>query len=127
MVWKLDRLSSSLKDLIGVVGWLEFLDIGLISLHESVDTLSNAGKLVFHLFGAEVEFEHNLIQERTRAGIQAERARGRKGGRPKALDGDKRDLFVKLYDVNRYTIIETCEMMHISKPTLYKYAEGTRD
>ena len=52
MVWKLDRLSSSLKDLIGVVGWLEFLDIGLISLHEFVDTFSSAGKLVFHLFGA---------------------------------------------------------------------------
>ena len=72
MVWRLNRLSSSLKDLIGMVGWLEFLDIGLISLHESVDTLSSAGKLVFHLFGALAEFERNLIRERTRASFQAD-------------------------------------------------------
>ena len=110
-----------------MVGWLEFLDIGLISLHESVDTLSNAGKLVFHLFGALAEFERNLIRERTCAGLQAECARGRKGGRPKALDRDKRDLVVKLYDVKRYTIIQIFEMLQIPKPTLYKYAEGTRN
>ena len=125
-VWRLDRLSRSLKDLIEMVTQLESSGIGLKSLHESIDTSSSTGKLVFHLFGALVEFERNLIRERTRAGLRTARARGRLGGRPKALDWDKRDLAVKLYDEKQHTIVQICEMMHISKPTLYKYVENTR-
>ena len=90
-VWRLDRLSRSLKDLIEMVTQLESLDIGLKSLHEVIDTSSSTGKLVFHLFGALAEFERNLIRERTRAGLRAARIRGRQGGRPKALDRDRRD------------------------------------
>ena len=127
VVWRLDRLSRSLKDLIEVVGRLETLDIGLKSLHESVDTSSSTGRLVFHLFGALAEFERNLIRERTRAGLQAARARGRKGGRPKALDPGRQELAVRLYDERQYTVNRICEMMNISKPTLYKYVESARN
>ena len=125
-VWRLDRLSRSLKDLIEMVTRLESSGVGLKSLHEAIDTSSSTGKLVFHLFGALTEFERNLIRERTQAGLWVARARGRLGGRPKALDRNQRGLAVKLYDEKQHTISQICQMMHISKPTLYKYAESAR-
>lgn len=123
VVWRLDRLSRSLKDLIEMVNMLESRNIGLKSLHEVIDTSSNSGKLIFHIFGALSEFERNLIRERTQAGLQAARARGRKGGRPKSLSSDKQALAVKLYNEKQHTVDNICEMMGISKPTLYKYIE----
>ena len=75
------------------------------------------------MFGALAEFERSLIRERTQAGLAAARARGRKGGRPKALNGDKRRLAVKLYNQREHGINEICQLMGISKPTLYKYVE----
>ena len=127
VVWRLDRLSRSLKDLIEMVSLLDSKGIGLKSIHESIDTSSSTGKLIFHIFGALAEFERNLIRERTHAGLQAARSRGRVGGRPKALDGNKRELAVKLYDDKKHSIKEICTMMNISKPTLYKYIEASRE
>jgi DNA invertase Pin-like site-specific DNA recombinase len=121
VVWRLDRLSRSLKDLIEKVTLLESKGIGLKSLHEAVDTSSSSGKLIFHIFGALAEFERNLIRERTNAGLKAARARGRKGGRPKALNKDKQALAVKLYEEKNHTVNQICTMMAISKPTLYAY------
>ena len=121
VVWRLDRLSRSLKDLIDIITLLESKEIGLKSLHESIDTTSSAGKLIFHIFGALAEFERTLIRERTHEGLQAARARGRKGGRPKALSADQQALAVKLYDEKQHTIAQICRMLGISKPTLYKY------
>jgi len=126
VVWRLDRLSRSLKDLIEMVTLLESKDIGLKSLQEAIDTSSSSGKLIFHIFGALAEFERNLIRERTQAGLQAARARGRKGGRPKSLDKDKQALVVKLYEEKKHTIKQICQMMGISKPTLYKYIEAAK-
>ena len=126
VVWRLDRLSRSLKDLIEMVSLLESRDIGLKSLHESIDTRSSSGKLVFHMFGALAEFERNLIRERTQAGLAAARARGKKGGRPKSLSPDKQALAVKLYDEEKHTVKQICQMMGISKPTLYKYLDAAR-
>ena len=71
--------------------------MGLRSLHEALDTTTPSGKLTFHIFGALAEFERQLIQERTQAGLRVARARGRLGGRPKALHADKRQLAVQLY------------------------------
>ncbi len=127
VVWRLDRLSRSLKDLIEMVTLLESKGIGLKSLQEAIDTSSSSGKLIFHIFGALSEFERNLIRERTQAGLQAARARGRKGGRPKALNKDKRALAIKLYEEKKHTVDQICEMMGVSKPTLYKYIEAERD
>ena len=81
---------------------------------------------LFHLFGALAEFEKNLIQERTQAGLSAARARGRLGGRQKRLDLAKRSLVVKLYKDKESTAKEICSMMGISKPTLYKYLREYR-
>ncbi len=85
VVWKLDRLGRSLKDLIEHVEHLKSNGIEFKSLNESIDTASPTGKFTFHLFSALAEFERDLIRERTRAGLAAARARGRIGGRKKAL------------------------------------------
>ena len=123
VVWRLDRLGRSLKELIKIVESLDQQDVELQSLQESLATHSSGGRLIFHLFGALAEFERHLIQERTQAGLKAARARGRLGGRPKALDPAKRQLAVKLYSEKQHTIKEICQMMGISKPTLYSYIE----
>ena len=121
IVWRLDRLGRSLKDLID---WLNYLDtegVALRSLQESIDTTTTTGKLVFHIFGALAEFERHLIVERTQAGLSAARARGRLGGRPKILDADKKQVVIDLYNERKFTVKQICEMLNISKPTLYNY------
>lgn len=127
-VWRLDRLGRSLRDLIDWANYLEQQGVGLQSLQENIDTTTPTGKLTFHLFGALAEFERNLIKERTQAGLAAARARGRLGGRPKALDRDQRRLVVDLYHQKKLPIRRICKMMGISKPTLYKYVrENQKD
>lgn len=121
VVWRLDRLSRSLKDLIEMVALLDSKRIGLRSLQEPIDTSSSSGKLIFHIFGALAEFERNLIRERTHAGLEAARARGRSGGRPKKLSKDKENLALKLYEDKKHSIAQICNLIGVSKPTLYKY------
>lgn len=121
VVWRLDRLGRSLKHLIELMAELEKQKIGFQSLQESIDTTTPGGRLVFHIFGALAEFERNLISERTRAGLEAARVRGRKGGRPKKLSAEKRSLAIDLYNQNKYSIHEICQAVGISKPTLYAY------
>src|SRR5947207_9855055 len=126
VVWRLDRLGRSLKHLIEVVSNLEKLGIGFKSLTENIDTTTSGGKLIFHIFGALAEFERNLIRERTNAGLLAARARGRKGGRPKAktLDTPKKvALAQSLYDNKNNTIDEICKMLNVSQTTLYRYIQ----
>ena len=133
VVWRLDRLGRSLKDLIELINQLEERKIGFKSLQDPVDTTSPGGMLVFHIFGALAEFERNLIRERTKAGLEAARARGKKGGRRKALNEEQAGRLFQLYDDTNadgrknYTIKEICDMMGISKSTLYSYLEGRND
>ena len=121
VVWRLDRLGRSLKHLIQLVEKLERLGIELRSLQENIDTTTSGGRLVFHVFGALAEFECNLIRERTQAGLSAARARGRQGGRPKLLDSKKREVALRLYQERQHSITEICQIMGISKSTLYNY------
>lgn len=121
IVWRLDRLGRSLKDLIEWVNYLDSKGVALKSLEESIDTTTATGKLTFHIFGALAEFERQLIRERTQAGLAAARARGRLGGRPKSLSPEKRKLAIQLYNDKKIPVKEICEMMGISKPTLYGY------
>jgi DNA invertase Pin-like site-specific DNA recombinase len=125
VVWRLDRLGRSLKHLMETVTRLEERGVGFQSLQESVDTTTSGGRLVFHIFGALAEFERNLIHERTRAGLAAARARGRKGGRRRALDEKKRQLLCQLYEERKYTVTEICEIMGVSKSTLYSYLKAS--
>jgi len=85
VVWRLDRLGRSLADLVKIVSDLEAKGVGFESLTEKIDTTSAAGKLMLHVFAALAEFERNIIRERTKAGLAAARARGRKGGRKPSL------------------------------------------
>ena len=121
VIWRLDRLGRSLKDLIGLVERLDATGVGLRSVQENIDTASIGGRLVFHLFGALAEFERNLIRERTQAGLSAARARGRKGGRKKRLDPAKREVALRLYRERKHTIAEICRMMGVGRSTLYNY------
>lgn len=124
VVWRLDRLGRSLKHLIELMQELEGQGIGFQSITEAIDTITPGGKLVFHIFGALAEFERNLIRERTKAGLEAARARGSKGGRKKKLDATKRKLAVDLYQGKKHTISEICQTVGISKPTLYAYVNA---
>lgn len=123
IVWRLDRLGRSLKNLISLMEELKAHGIGLQSLCEGIDTTTASGQLVFHLFAALAEFERNLIKERTQAGLSAARSRGRVGGRPKSLDSTKRQLAVRLYNERKLSVKEICRVMNISKPTLYSYID----
>ncbi len=86
VVWRLDRLGRSLRNLLELVEQLKERKVGFRSIQESMDTSTSGGNLIFQVFGALAEFERNLIQDRTNAGLAAARARGRSGGRPKKLD-----------------------------------------
>ena len=124
VVWRLDRLGHSLKHLIELITELESQGIGFQSITEAIDTTSPGGTLVFHIFGAYAEFERNLIRERTRAGLEAARGRGRKGGRRYKLDARKRAMTVELYRGKQHTVGEICDMVGISKPMLYSYVNA---
>jgi DNA invertase Pin-like site-specific DNA recombinase len=120
VVWRLDRLGRSLPHLISTMTDLEEWGIGSKSLTENIDTTTSGGKLIFHIFGALAEFERNLIRERTNAGLMAARARGRKGGRPKALTGKKLSIAQDLYNNKGNSITEILQTLKISKATLYR-------
>lgn len=124
VVWRLDRLGRSLKHLIEVITFLEERNIGFSSIQESIDSTTSGGKLIFHIFGALAEFERNLICERTKAGLAAARARGRKGGRPRALDDRKIKLMRNLYNSKKHPVSEICDSLGVSKSTLYNYLKG---
>lgn len=124
VVWRLDRLGRSLKHLIEAITKLNNRKIGFKSITENIDTTTSGGKLIFHIFGALAEFERDIIRERTNAGLQAARARGRLGGRPKAkvLNTPKKvALAQSLYDNKNNTIEEICKTLDISRSTLYRY------
>ncbi|MBY5963636.1 recombinase family protein [Marinobacter nauticus] len=118
VVWKLDRLARSLKDLVEIVQDLQDRGIGFKSLTESIDTTSSGGRLVFHIFGALAEFERDLIRERTMAGLEAARARGRKGGRKPALSKtDIQKAAAMLLDP-KITKTEVAQHFGVSRTTL---------
>lgn len=127
VVWRLDRLGRSLRHLIELMNELEGQGIGFQSITEAIDTTTPGGKLVFHIFGALAEFERNLIRERTKAGLEAARARGKQGGRRKKLDQKKRQLAVDLYRQKKHGVMEICQMVGITKPTLYAYVSASNE
>jgi len=126
VVWRLDRLARSMKQLIETVEELEARKVGFRSLTESIDTNTSGGKLVFHIFGALAEFERSIIQERTRAGLAAARARGRTRGRPPSLDKEDRAAAVALLRDPNIPVKEVARRLGISVAALYQHFPGGR-
>ena len=121
IAWWLDRLGRSLKHLIETVTMLKAQGVAFKSLTENINTATTTGNLVFHIFGALAEFERNLITERTMAGLDAARARGRKGGRPRRNSAAGNVAMAKkLYRDRTRTIAEILQTLHISRAILYR-------
>ena len=127
VIWRLDRLARSLKDLLEQVTSLEGRDIELVSLQEQIDTTTPAGRALFQMCGVMAEFERNLISERTKAGLAAARARGRKGGRKRKVTTAQLKRAGALMREKRLTVREIARLAGVSTNTLYRYLtpEGT--
>lgn len=121
VVWRLDRLGRSLKDLVQRVEQLRERGVGFRSLHENIDTTSSVGKFQFHVFSALAEFERELIRERTLAGLQAARARGRMGGRKRSMTPEKVKMAARLMKDPAISVEEICRTLGVSRTTLYRY------
>ena len=120
VVWRLDRLGRSLSDLVRIVAELEQRGVGFLSLTENIETGNAAGKLIFHVFASLAEFERNLIRERTRAGLDAARARGRFGGRKPKLDVKQtREIRALLRDP-QVRVTDVAKRYGVSRTTIYK-------
>jgi DNA invertase Pin-like site-specific DNA recombinase len=126
VVWKLDRLARSLKQLIETVEGLGEKGMGLRSLTEAIDTTTSGGKLIFHIFGALSEFERGVIRERTRAGLDAARARGRTGGRPPALNHQDLAMAKTLLRDPSITVEQVARRLGVVPSTLYRHLPGGR-
>lgn len=126
LITKLDRLGRSLRHLLDLVADLAERGVDLRVLHQALDTTGPSGKLTFAILGAVAEFERDLISERTREGLDAARARGRKGGRPAALSPAKAEHARKLRDGGEHTMAQIAELVGCSRATLYRVLEPAR-
>lgn len=121
VIWKLDRLGRSLRDLIEIVMRLEQEGVSFVCITQNIDTRTPSGKLFFHIFGALAEYERELIRERTKAGLTAARARGRKGGRKPAMNEEQIEQARAMMNNPKLKIKSIIKTLGVSKATLYKY------
>src|SRR5215211_4966994 len=121
VVWRLDRLGRSLRHLIDTITALDERGVGFKSLTENIDTTTSEGKLVFHIFGALAEFEREIIRERTQAGLQSARSRGKIGGRPKALTPKEVQILRNMAADKSLTVSDICKTLGIGRTTFYRY------
>lgn len=127
VIWKLDRLGRSLRDLVNIVDVLYKKGIEFRSIQDGIDTRTPLGRYQFALFAALAEYEREMIIERTRAGLLAARERGRVGGRKKGLSPEAKKVAkaaASLYRNNENKIDEICTILNISKSTLYRYLKS---
>jgi DNA invertase Pin-like site-specific DNA recombinase len=126
IVWKLDRLARSMKQLIETIETLRSRGIGFRSVTEAIDTTTAQGVLVFHMFSALAEFERALIRERTRAGLDAAKRAGRRGGRPPKLTEDDLSVARTLLANPDMTVADIAGRLGVSPATLYRYLPAAR-
>ena len=124
VVYKLDRLGRSLKHLLEVVSELNSKEVGIRSINDAIDTTTPQGRLFFNISASFAEFERDLIRERTKSGLEAARARGRKGGRRQGMTKEaeqKAILAETYYKEGKMGVNQIAEEIGVSKMTLYKY------
>ena len=126
MVWKLDRLGCSFRNLVDLMELFHKQKVGFRSLTEPIDTTTPSGVLVFNIFSAMAQFEYGLTRERTIAGLKAARAHGRKGGRPYKLSCQDIAVVCRLYDSKTMTVKEIADKFGVSRSTVYKAVEQTK-
>jgi DNA invertase Pin-like site-specific DNA recombinase len=121
VIYKLDRLGRSLKELLILIDDLKKREITLIILSQNIDTSTNTGKLMLQLFGMIAEFERDLIRERTMAGLKSARARGKVGGRRYILNASQTENLKLIHGAGKTKNADICEMFGIKISTLHKY------
>lgn len=121
IVWRLDRLGRSMPHLLEVVGELGQRSVAFRSLTEAIDTTTAGGRLLFHVMGALAEFEHQLIVERTCAGLAAARARGRTGGRRRVMSDDQVRVARQMRDLGDYSTQAIADALGVSRRSIYRY------
>lgn len=126
VVWKLDRLGRSTKNVLALIETLEQREVGFRSLTEGVDTRGPFGKAMLTVLAAFAQLERDLIAERTKAGLAEARAKGRVGGRPKALTPKDVSFIQKLYDSGDFTAKEIASKLNVSVATAYRYLTEAR-
>ena len=126
VVWRLDRLGRSIRDLLQIVDRLDKGGINFISLKEKFDTSTAAGRLVFHFFAALTQFERELIRERTKAGLSTARARGRKGGRKRLLSSQQIRVAKMMWDSREHTRHEIAAHLGVSPATIDRALRASR-
>jgi DNA invertase Pin-like site-specific DNA recombinase len=126
VVWRLDRLGRSLRNLISLVSDLEQRGVELVSLTEAIDTSTPGGKLLFHMMAALAEFEAALIRERTMAGLAAARERGRVGGRPTVWTPEKRRTAEAMWASGEHDVSSIARVLGISRASVYRVLDVRR-
>ncbi len=126
VVWKLDRLSRSLKDLLHILDRVEAAGVGFRSLTEAIDTTTPAGRMMMQMIGSFAEFERAMIRERTRAGLVAARAEGRVGGRRPKLTPAQRADVVENVTSGRQTAAQMARLYKVSEPTISRILAAAR-
>ena len=126
VVWKLDRLSRSLKDVLHIMEWINGAGAGFRSITENIDTTTPAGRMMMQMVGAFAEFERAMIRERTSAGLAAARAEGRIGGRRKKLDAGKRREIAESVISGRKTGADMTRLYNVSAPTVSRIVAAYR-
>jgi len=130
VVWKLDRLGRSLRDLVDLVALFHEQGVNFVSLHDHINTTTATGRFTFNIFASLAEFEREIIRERTKAGLDAAKARGRKGGRPSGLSPEKLQLALTaqdLHDTGKYSIAEIAKRLKLLIATCYRYMNYAKE
>lgn len=123
VVWRLDRLSRNVSELLTTISGLAADKVGFESLNEKIDTTSATGNLIFQVFAALAEFERNVISERTKAGLRAARSRGKVGGRPPKLNSKQVKEIRHMIKNPDIPITQIAERYSVSRATIYKVVD----
>lgn len=124
IVWKLDRLSRSLRDLLNLLEHFKEVGAGFQSLTEAIDTTTPGGRMMMQMLGSVAEFEREMIRERTKAGLEAAKKRGLKLGRPPALNASQRKHIKQKINSGEWSQAEAARLFNVDRSTICRLIRG---